>query len=283
MPIPTEENTSQQNINLISWYPGFEVKFTDDKEELNQIKKLRIRQKNLYQSDLMATELSVKGKAKKNYKKLIDEHKNFIHDGYDSHTRHLIVKDIHNDRVIAYVRLIDSFTAFKIGGFYSETRFNLSRLINNQQFFLEISCLVIDELYSEKQTIKLLWSGLTQYARENGVDAVIGIVSIPMAKHFNKALRMISSLKNQHISEKSQRVRPYQLLPSSFSSRFSSKTLSISYLDYLFSRGIKLCGDAYWNRENNSADLFVYYKMDNIPKIPECIQLNEVELGRLCE
>ncbi len=283
MPELSAEDTNQKNINLISWCPGFEVKFADDKEELNQIKKLRILQKNHYQSDLMVTELTIKGKTQKNYNKLIDEHKGFIHDGYDSHSRHLIVKDIHNDRIIAYVRLIDSFTAFEIGGFYSETRFNLSRLMNNQQFFLEISCLVIDEQYSETQAIKLLWSGLTQYARENGVDAVIGIVSIPISEHFNSAQRMISYFKTRHISEKNQRVIPYHLLPSSFSSCFSSNILSLNYLDYLFSKGIKLCGDACWNRENSSAELFIYYKMDNIPKIPECIQLNEIELGQLCE
>lgn len=284
VPIQEQQEASDgSNDNLISWYPGFEVRFTEDKDELNQVKKLRLQQKNRHTSDSIETDISEKQKNKKNFKKLIDEHKYFIHDGYDSHTKQLIVKDTYNDRIIAYVRIIDSFTAFKIGGFYSETRFNLSQLINNQQYFLEISCLVIDEQYHNKQTIKLLWSGLTQYAQENGADAIIGIISIPLAEHFNKAVRMISALKSTYISDKEQRVRPYQLLPGSLASRFSSKALSIDYLDYLFSKGIKICGDAYWNRDNNSAELFVYYAIDNIPKIPECIQLNEIELGRLCE
>ncbi len=284
--LQTDIDVSNYNdIDYYSYYPGFEVKFTEDKEELNQVKRLRIKQNHTLRIDNSEQNETRTGqiKNKKNFKKLIDEHKDLIHDGYDSHTRHLIVKDIRNNRVIAYVRIIDSFTAFKIGGFFSETRFNLSKIVNHQHYYFELSCLVIDKQYHSDLTIKPLWSGLLQYAQQNGVDAVIGLLSVPLNNSFNKAVRMISHLKARHMSNKKQRVIPYQMLPSSFSSKFSSKILSIEHIEYLFSRGIRLCGDAYWNHAMNSADLFIYYKMDNIPKIPECIQLNEIELGRMCE
>ncbi len=288
-PQSSTEDSNYDVINCLTYYPGYEVKFTQDKEELNQVKKLRIKQINaMHADDPEQNETSkVNTKNNKNYKKLIDEHKDLIHDGYDSHTRHLIVKDVYNRRVIAYVRIIDSFTAFKIGGFFSETRFNLSKLINNQQYYLEFSCLVVDEQYHSYHTINLLWSGLLQYAQQSGADAVIGLLAVPLNKginnSFNNALRMISKLKARHMSNKKQRVVPYQMLPGSFSSKFSSKILSIVYIEYLFSRGIRICGDAYWNHSSNEAELFIYYKMNNIPRIPECIHLNEIELGRMCE
>ncbi|WP_198264562.1 GNAT family N-acetyltransferase [sulfur-oxidizing endosymbiont of Gigantopelta aegis] len=263
----------------------FEVKITQDADEISQAKKLRINEQFKFQlsASKVKKELSLT-------RKLIDQHKRMSHDGYDSYAQHLIVKDRQTAKIIAYVRLIDGYTAFKIGGYFSETQFNVQKIFENQLYHIELSRLVIDKDYDNAQTAELLWTGITQYAIENGIDAIVGSLSIQLAENISETSQLINLYKANHMSNRKLRVYPYQLLPDnspllrfSLNSKIKSKTRQQTYLDYFFSKGIQICGEAHWNKTLNTAELFFHYKLKNIQQIPQCIQINEVELGSLCE
>jgi len=277
----TQEFVKKSNVYALSDSPRFEVKITKNEEELKQARKLRLI--GYTKAELNASEGKVEARITK---KLIEQHKLLIHDGYDSYAQHLVVKDLRTSKIVAYVRIIDAFTAFKIGGFYCETQFNVNKLLNNQQYHLEISRLVIDKEYDNEHTAQLIWSGITQYAFENGVDTIIGSLSIPLNDNVLEISQLISGYKTRYMSNSQLRVVPYQILPDNKFIRQFSRAIKINqlpYLDYLFSNGIMLCGDAHWNKSLNTAELFIHYNISNIPKIPHCIQMNEIELGILCE
>ena len=130
----TQEYSNASSAYLPSYDSRFEVKITQDRDELNQARKLR-----LGSSNAAASEEVFKQNAGSNTKRLIEQQKLLLHDGYDSFSQHLIIKDLDKEKVIAYVRIIDAFTAFNIGGFYCETQFNMQRILNNQQNYMEIS------------------------------------------------------------------------------------------------------------------------------------------------
>ncbi len=253
------------------------MKITEDQDELKQARKLRLN--GHYKEELQASKDKNDASITK---KLLAQHKYIIHDGYDSYAQHLIITDLRLSKVIAYVRLIDAFTAFKIGGFYCETQFNVQRIFTSQKYYMEISRLVIDPQYDNELIGKLLWSGVSRYASENGADAIIGSLSIPLGEKIRDAAKMIAHLKSRYMSSVKLRVFPYQLLPDNTPLlRFNlsvEKTASQS-LDYFFSQGVELCGEAHWNKSLNTAELFVHYKVSNTQQIPHCIHMNEVNLG----
>lgn len=277
----TQVFTDSSSSCLPSDSSRFELKITQDQDELKLARKLRLN--GHYKEELKAS------KNKKDAcitRKLMDQHQNIIHDGYDSYAQHLIIKDLRRSKIIAYIRMIDAFTAFKIGGFYCETQFNVQRMFSDQKYYMEISRLVIDQGYDNDLIAKLLWTGITQYALESGVDAIIGSLSIPLTDKHQETGQMIAHFKTKYMSNSKLRVFPYQLLPDNtpiMRFNFASKQTESACLDYFFSQGIDLCGEAHWNKSLNTAELFIHYRLTNTQQIPHCIHMNEVELGLMCE
>ncbi len=278
------KQTNFSNLHLISDSSRYEVTITCDSDEINQAKKLRLNgySKSIAKESGSKKDINVT-------KKLIEQHKMLIHDGYDSYAQHLIVKDLSCSKVVAYVRIIDAFTAFKIGGFYSETKFNIKTLLNEQQYLIEISRLAIDKDYNNEYIAQLLWSGIELYALNNGFDAVIGCLSVSLNEQSNEFGELISYYKSKFMSQSQLRVTPYQILPdnkpfnpSLFTLSSSEKRSNLAYIDYLFSKGVSLCGDGHWNKTFNTAELFIHYKLSNTQQVPSCIHESEVELGLLC-
>ncbi|MCW8929157.1 MAG: GNAT family N-acetyltransferase [Gammaproteobacteria bacterium] len=276
--------TSDSNSHLLSENERFSVKLINNESELNQARKLRIK---YFSNHTIKKHKSAE--AKKNEtsvtKKLIEHHKLMVHDGYDSYAQHLVVEDLKTKKIIAYVRIIDAFTAFKIGGFYSETQFNINKILSDQQYNMEISRLSIHDDYDNELTARLIWSGLTQYATNNGFDAIIGSLSLPLGENLSGVTQTISRYKTQHMSQSQFRVLPYQLLPDNkllTPLKFNKNEIKYPCVDYLFSNGVSLCGDAHWNKTSNTAELFIHYNISNTQSVPHCIHMSEVELGLLC-
>lgn len=262
--------------------PNLTLKITNNNEELSKAKKLRLH--SLHKTNQIASKQSSKqnAKSKSNSKKLIEQQQLIMHDGYDSFADHLIVMDQHQD-VIAYVRLIDSFTAYKIGGYYYETCFNLTKLFNSKVFYLEFSRLVVDSRYQNEQTLALIWSGIIHHAQSKGIDAIIGSISLSLSDR-QTVYPIINHLKANYMSDGQQRVIPYQLLPDAGSDYRPITFKEVNPVArYFFEQGARLCGDAYWNRDLNCAELLTHYQLNNTPLFPECIRINDVELGLLCK
>jgi putative hemolysin len=88
------------------------------------------------------------------------------HDLYDPFCEHLIVRDEDGNRIVGTYRILSPQAAKRVGGYYSETEFDLTRLQLLREGMVEIGRSCIDPDYRTGATIALLWSGLARYMAE---------------------------------------------------------------------------------------------------------------------
>ena len=108
---------------------------------------------------------------------------------FDAICDHLIVLDTEaksasggvQPRVVGTYRLLRRDVAEMHGGFYSQSEFALSPLLDRHPAarFLELGRSCVHPEYRSKRVIELLWRGLWLYARHYAVDALIGCASLP--------------------------------------------------------------------------------------------------------
>ena len=101
-------------------------------------------------------------------------------DRYDGHCEHLIVREQISGRVIGTYRMLLPETAQRLGGYYSESEFNLTRLRNLRSRTVEVGRSCVHRDYRSGGVIAMLWSGLAQYMLRSGRDYLIGCASIGM-------------------------------------------------------------------------------------------------------
>lgn len=249
-----------------------EVKIGIEMEELEQAKQLWL--------DISHTQSILK-----QTKQQLDDRMALIYDGYDSYAKHLIVRDINLDQVVAYTRIIDSKTAYNIGGYFCEALFNLDHFRIHMRGALELSRLVIAPQFSQADILAALWSGIIQYAKEQHANMVFGTLPLSLGDNHCLASKEIKRLKAKYLSSNKYRVIPFQILPpapSIFASHFADNQCNPSVeLEYFFEQGAKLCGEAAWNKSMNLAELFFYLKPEMAQKLPHCIQQSEVNIAGL--
>lgn len=135
------------------------------------------------------------------------------HDIYDPYCEHLIVRDENSGAVVGTYRILSPEKACKIGGYYSETEFDLTRLLHLRPRMVEIGRSCVHADYRTGATITMLWGGLVKYMLENRYDYLIGCASISMADGGHAAASMYARL-GEHMSPLEYRVFPRCPCPS---------------------------------------------------------------------
>ena len=104
-------------------------------------------------------------------------------DRYDAHCDHLIVEDLSSGdnapQIVATYRLLGPEAASRVGGYYSENEFSISKLTarHPELRFLEFGRSCVLAQYRSKRTIELLWHGSWAYVRKHGYDVMFGCAS----------------------------------------------------------------------------------------------------------
>jgi len=210
----------------------------------------------------------------------LKEREALIYDGYDSYARHIVVQDTQQSKVVAYVRIIDSLTAYSIGGYFCEAQFNLEKLRQQMQSAMELSRLVIAPEYNNSMTLSILWSGLMQYADENSIDIIFGTLPMAIQNSHYSAIVEIKQLKSKYMASNKYRVKPYQMLPPVPAISGYDFTLP-EEVSFFFRQGAKLCGEAGWNKAFNQAELLFFINSELRHQLPQCIQQNEINMAGL--
>jgi putative hemolysin len=107
-------------------------------------------------------------------------------DRFDHICDHLVVFDTslsapEHRRVVGTYRLLRQEVAVAAGGFYSESEFELRRLIarHPDQRFLELGRSCVLPQYRSKRTIEVLWQGIWAYINHYEIDVMTGCASFP--------------------------------------------------------------------------------------------------------
>jgi putative hemolysin len=189
-------------------------------------------------------------------------------DEYDSDCEHLLVRDEALSQVVGCYRIMRPEVAQRRGAFYSDSEFDLSPLRALRKNAVEVGRACIHPEFRAGSVIMLLWSGIARYMIENKYDHLIGCASINLADGHENAVAVYRRLAKQHLAPQEYRVTPRTPFPlENFETVEPIVGATVPPLLKGYTRmGAWICGAPAWDREFNSADLFVLMPMSRMPE-----------------
>lgn len=174
----------------------YEVRLTRNKEERRMVRQLR------YEVFVLEEGAS----ATEEQRALREEY-----DDYDKHAEYMAV--FHNGKIVGTYRIIDKKAAEKMGGFYTETEFNISKIKKASDNIAEMSRACVAAQYRENALVmRMLWAGLSEYILRRRVAVMFGVASFVGQKPVESA-QAISYLYYNHLSPLRLRAR---VIPENF-------------------------------------------------------------------
>lgn len=137
-------------------------------------------------------------------------------DAYDAVADHLLVVD--HDRgegpesVVGTYRLIRRGAAEKLGRFYSQDEYDISRILDYPDGILELGRSCTDVAYRTRGTLQLLWRGIAAYVFNHKIGLMFGCASLP-GTDLDANAALLSYLAHHHQA-------PPQLCPRAVESRY---------------------------------------------------------------
>ncbi|KAF7599595.1 MAG: GNAT family N-acetyltransferase [Candidatus Dactylopiibacterium carminicum] len=183
-------------------------------------------------------------------------------DHFDAHCQHLIVRDEAQGRIVGTYRILTPEAARRIGGYYSETEFDLTRLQHLRPGLVEIGRSCIDADYRTGAVITLLWNGLSRFMLANGYDHLMGCASVGMADGGHNAANLYRALQDK-LAPVEYHVFPRNPLPVEALASDIRAELPPLLKGYLRA-GAQVCGAPAWDPDFNTADLFILLSMKRV-------------------
>ena len=161
----------------------YEVRLTRTKEERKQVRQLRYEVFCL-EENASATE---------EQKSLGEEY-----DSYDTYADYMAV--FHENKIVGTYRIIDRDAAEKMGGFYTEREFNLSKIKNVKGNIAEMSRACVSKEYRENGLVlRLLGAGIYEYVIKRKVAILFGVPSF-VGTNPAQSAQALSYLYYNHLS-----------------------------------------------------------------------------------
>lgn len=184
-------------------------------------------------------------------------------DIYDPYCDHLLVRDGDTNEVVGTYRILAPAQAKRIGGYYSQQEFDLTRLLHLSDSMVEIGRSCVHADHRNGATIALLWGGLAKYMQTHGFEYLMGCASIGMADGGHVAASLYHQLKEKHLSPIEWRVFPRYALPMEHLQHDLPASVPPLIKGYLRA-GASICGEPAWDPDFNTADLLVFLPMSQV-------------------
>ncbi|HEX5363311.1 MAG TPA: GNAT family N-acyltransferase [Gallionella sp.] len=177
-------------------------------------------------------------------------------DIYDKYCEHLLVRESGDNNVVGTCRLLAPDQAQKIGGYYAQTQFDLTRLLHLRGRMAEAGRTCIHRDYRDGATLNRLWDGIAQNLRQNRHEHLIGCVSIGIADGGHVAASLYRKLHRIYGAPIEYRVFPRNPLPLEALNPYLDAPIPLLLKRYL-RLGAYICGEPAWDPAFNTADLLV--------------------------
>jgi putative hemolysin len=184
-------------------------------------------------------------------------------DVYDAFCDHLIVRDVEADIVVGTYRILPPSAARAVGRYYSESEFDLSRLLHLRDSMVELGRSCVHPDYRTGGVINLLWAGLARYMQAGGYEYLIGCASICMSDGGQAAASIYRELAKDHMSPAEYRVTPHCRLPLEALESQPGHALPPLIKGYL-RLGAWICGEPAWDPDFNTADVLMLMPLSRI-------------------
>ena len=179
-------------------------------------------------------------------------------DLFDDYCEHLLVRDTVSQQVIGTYRVLTPAQARRVGGTYSDTEFDLTRLRSLRPRMVELGRSCVHPEHRHGGVIMALWSALADFMVRNQLDTMIGCASIPMLHNGvvsgNAAASIWHQVRKTHLAPIEHHVLPRLPLPIDQldgSVPVEPPALIKGYLRL----GARVLGAPAWDPDFNTADL----------------------------
>lgn len=181
-------------------------------------------------------------------------------DRFDPYCDHLLVRELTNGKVVGTYRILPPEAAQRIGSYYSEEEFDLSRLNFLRPRMAELGRSCVHPAHRSGTVIARLWMGLADYMTRYGYEYAVGCASIGMADGGHIAASVYRQLAERALAPLEWRVAPRTRLP--LESLDDGRTAALPPLIKGYSRlGAMVCGEPAWDPDFNTADLLMLLPM----------------------
>lgn len=193
-------------------------------------------------------------------------------DDFDVYCEHVLVGESESlHRPLATYRLMRRQAALDKGGFYSEGEFDLGPLFRRhpQLEFLELGRACVLASHRARPIIALLWQGIWNYVRTNGVDVMFGCLSLEGADIAAHQARLGYLARNfpapaeWRVKAVEGRALPMNASGPDYNDAVVARTLPPLLKGYL-RLGCYIGEGAVIDRQFNSTDVFVLLPVANI-------------------
>lgn len=193
-------------------------------------------------------------------------------DLFDDFCEHLLVRDTATDMVVGTYRVLTPAQAKRVGSFYSDTEFDLTRLRFLRERMVELGRSCVHPDHRHGGVIMALWGALAGFMVHNQLDTMIGCASIPMQYQGpqgmvgggHAAASIWHKLKDKHMASVEFHVRPRLPLPVE---RLDT-TLDVeppALIKGYLRLGAKILGAPAWDPDFNAADLPMIMRIADLP------------------
>lgn len=184
-------------------------------------------------------------------------------DIFDQYCEHLLVRDNDNNKVIGTYRILSPEQAGSIGSYYSETEFDLTRLIHLRGQMVEVGRSCVHHDYRDGTTLTQLWSGLADYMQKSECEYMIGCASISISDGGHYAASVYNKIHRLHGAPIEYRVFPRCPLPLEALNQDLDVSIPPLIKGYL-RLGAYVGGEPAWDPDFNTADLFILLPMSRL-------------------
>jgi len=189
-------------------------------------------------------------------------------DLFDDFCEHLLVCHEASGQVVGTYRVLTPTQARRVGGFYSDTEFDLTRLRGLRSRMVELGRSCVHPQHRQGGVIVALWAALAAFMHDNRLDTMIGCASIPMGCHGAASGDAAASIWRQvaatHLAPIEYRVQPRLPLPVERlddSLDVEPPALVRGYLRL----GARVLGPPAWDPDFNTADLPMLLRIGDLP------------------
>lgn len=190
-------------------------------------------------------------------------------DVFDAHCEHLLVRTLESDaepaRVVGTYRVLTPAAARVVGGLYTDTEFDLTRLRGQRHRIAELGRSCTDPQWRHGAVVLMLWSSLARFMHRNALDLMIGCASVPMRDGGHLAASLWRRLSATHLAPIEQQVRPRLPLPVA-GLRDDLDVEPPPLIKGYLKCGARVLGAPAWDPDFGTADLPLMLDLAEVPQ-----------------
>lgn len=233
---------------------GFEVVWARDNDDVRQAQQLRY----LVFAQEMGARLSVPRGSPPGHDI----------DMFDAYCEHLLVRATGDagepGPVIGTYRVLTPAASKRVGGLYSETEFDLTRLRPLRGKMVELGRSCVHPAWRSGGAILALWGALAEFMVRNQLDTMVGCASISMRDGGHVAASLWEQLRQTHMAPIEWQVRPRLPLPVE-ELRSDLNVEPPALIKGYLRCGAKVLGPPAWDPDFNTADLPMLMRITDLP------------------